>query len=107
MQGMSLPRLLGTEDTSVTDIPCDKFIEAGEHVINDVNIDFFIGNKYYGKNRKHLLEGIGSASGVAQILNKAVPYFPRPAVTTTECGLKKLMYYLTVLEAICPKSRCW
>lgn len=73
MPSMSLPWLLGTEDTSVTNIPCDKFIEAGEHVINDVNIDFFKGNKYYGKNRKNQLEGIGSASGVAAILNKAVP----------------------------------
>lgn len=73
MSGMSLPRLLGTEDTSVTDVPCDKFIEAGEYIINDVNIDFVKGNKYYGKNRKKQLEGIGSASGVAAILNKQVP----------------------------------
>lgn len=73
MPSMSLPQLLGTEDTSVTNVPCDKFIEAGEHIVNHTDTDFFKGDKYYGKNRNNQVKGIGSASGVAAILHKAVP----------------------------------
>lgn len=73
MPGVSLSRLLGPEDTSVTNVPCDKFIEAGKHIINDIDTDFFKGNKNYEKNRNNQVKGIGSASGVGAILNKEVP----------------------------------
>lgn len=67
------PWSLVTEETSVTKIACDKFIEAREHIINNVDTDFFKGDKYYEKkNKDNKVTGIGSASGVAAILHRAV-----------------------------------
>lgn len=40
MPGMSQPLILGTQDTSVTKIPCGEFTEAGEHIIHDIDTDF-------------------------------------------------------------------